>query len=395
MSTIPKRILPLIVLSQFAGTSLWFAGNAILPDIQASFGLGKNAIANITSAVQFGFITGTLIFALLSIVDRFSPTRIFFVSSFIASFANLGVIWIPPDGALLMLIRFLTGFFIAGIYPVGMKIASDWYEKGLGKALGYLLGALVLGTAFPHLLRSFSVQWHWQTIIHLTSLFAMLGGFLMLLLVKDGPHRKKSDSFHPRNLIQIFQSKPFRSAAIGYFGHMWELYTFWAFIPPLILMNRTAGIPVSLFTFLIIASGALSCVAGGYLSQKKGNAFVAFYALLVSGICCLLSFLIPSLPQALFILFMLIWGMSVVADSPQFSTLVAATAPPSYKGTALTLVISIGFSITILSVQLLNYALANISGSAAIFMLLAPGPLIGLCFLYRSFIKGGNDPGVY
>jgi predicted MFS family arabinose efflux permease len=382
----PVHILPLVILSQFAGTSLWFAGNAILHDIQNDLNIQGSALGNITSIVQFGFIAGTLVFAFFSIADRFFSSTVFFISSLIAALANLSIIWLAKDITTLFVLRFITGFFLAGIYPVGMKIAADWYEKGLGKALGYLVGALVLGTAFPHLLKSSLYALPWKQVLMFTSAFALIGGLLILLFVGEGPYRKPASRFQPAAIFQIFRSPDFRSAAFGYFGHMWELYTFWAFVPVILLLYSTTNhqvINIPLWSFSIIAVGGLSCVAGGYISQKTGSSRVAFYALLCSGLCCLFSFAFFQLSLPLFILLMLLWGISVIADSPQFSTLVAQTAIPEYKGTALTIVTSIGFAITIGSVQLIEYVFSNWAKPNVVFVLLAPGPLIGLLFLFR------------
>lgn len=392
MSPRPAYILPLIVLSQFAGTSLWFAGNAILPDIQQQLALGNTALGNITSAVQLGFITGTLLFAILSIADRFSPSRVFFISSLLAALSNLCLLWLVKDNFSLLAFRFMTGFFLAGIYPVGMKIAADWYEKGLGKALGYLVGALVLGTAFPYLLKAFSWHLSWRMLIFFTSCFAVLGGSLIFLFVKDGPYRKQGQDFHPRNIAHIFRSKDFRAAATGYLGHMWELYAFWTFVPVLLALNNEhskAYINIPFWSFLVIGSGALSCVAGGYISQKTGSAKVAFWSLVISGACCFLSYFFLNVSPLVFLPFMLAWGIAVIADSPQFSALVAQTAPPEYKGTALTFVTSAGFAITIISIQLLNYLLnhASLSTGNMAFVMLGAGPLFGLLFLYRLVKK--------
>src|SRR4030095_12088101 len=191
----PVHILPLIVLSQFAGTSLWFVGNAILPDIQRNLNSQSNAPGNITSVVQLGFIAGTLIFAIFSIADRFASAKVFFVSSLIAALSNILIIWFAKDIPVLYALRFVTGFFLAGIYPVGMKIASDWYEKNLGKALGFLVGALVLGTAFPHLLRSSLYALPSKQVLIFTSVFALMGGLLILLFVGQGPYRKPATRF--------------------------------------------------------------------------------------------------------------------------------------------------------------------------------------------------------
>lgn len=390
MSQRPNYILPLIVLSQFAGTSLWFVGNAILPDIRQQLALGDGALGNITSAVQLGFITGTLLFAIFSIADRFSPSKVFFISSLLAAASNISLLWLAKDEFSLMSLRFITGFFLAGIYPVGMKIAADWYEKGLGKALGYLVGALVLGTAFPHLLKASSLHFSWQTIIVFTSCFAVAGGSLIFLFVKDGPYRKQGQGFHPKNIATIFKSPDFRSAALGYFGHMWELYAFWAFVPVLLALNNAhshTNTNIPLWSFLVIGIGALSCVAGGYLSQRTGSARVAFWSLVISGTCCFLSSLLFDTSPWVFLPFMIVWGIAVIADSPQFSALVAQTAPPEYKGTALTFVTCVGFAITIVSIQLLNYIVNHSSPGTTklLFILLGAGPLFGLIFLYRLF----------
>ena len=176
-----KKVLPIIVLSQFAGTSLWFVGNAVLPELKESLQLSQYAVSLVTSAVMLGFIAGTLVFAFFSLADRFSPVKLFFISSLLGALTNSAVVWLVTDGNSLFLFRFLTGFFLAGIYPVGMKIAADWYEKGLGKALGFLLGALVLGTAFPHLSKNRDFELPWKSVLYITSGVAVLGGVLMLL----------------------------------------------------------------------------------------------------------------------------------------------------------------------------------------------------------------------
>jgi len=386
----PVYILPLIILSQFAGTSLWFVGNAVLPDIQQQMQLDGEATGHIISSVQFGFIAGTLVFALLAVADRFSPSKVFFISSIIAALFNLSVLWINESLSLLLLCRFFTGFFLAGIYPVGMKIASDWFEKGLGNALGYLVGALVLGTALPHLLKGFSYNISWEIIVVSTSLFASVGGLLIFLFVKDGPLRKQNNSFKIKNIGLIFHAKDFRAAAFGYFGHMWELYTFWAFVPFILHMYNQINneqIPVSTWSFFIIGIGFLSCIVGGKLSKKWGSKEVAFYSLLLSGICCLASPLIFSFNLLFFLFFLLMWGSAVIADSPQFSTLVAQTAPEQHKGTALTIVTSIGFAVTIISIQLLQYFKNYLD--EYVFWLLLPGPLAGIIF-FRRFKQGKN-----
>ena len=369
------------MLAQFAGTSLWFVGNAVLPDIQARLQLGGSALGNMTSIVQLGFISGTLLFALFSIADRFPAAKVFFVSCLIASLANACIVWFVKDVWSLMLLRFITGFFLAGIYPVGMKIAADWYEKGLGHALGWLVGALVLGTAFPYLLRGWMHDLEWRYIILFTSLFALAGGMLILIFVPEGLYRKRAQAFNPANVTRAFQSKEFRSAAFGYFGHMWELYSFWAFVPAMIAINnhaRQGSIDTAFWSFIIIGSGAISCVVGGYLSRFAGSRKVASFSLFISGACCLFSIVCLRSVSPVFLFFMITWGLTVVADSPQFSTLVAQAAPAAYKGTALTFVTSIGFTITIASIQLISWLFNNCSSPYSVFLILAIGPILGL-----------------
>jgi MFS family permease len=376
----PAYILPTIIFSQFTGTSLWFAGNAIVPELQRDWGLADQSIAYITSAVQLGFISGTLIFAFLAIADRFSPRRVFFCCSVTGAVANSALLFVVEGLPTLLVLRFITGFFLAGIYPVGMKIAAGWYEKGLGRALGYLVGALVLGTAFPHLIRGLGSELPWQYVIVGVSALAIMGGALMLLLVPDGPHLPTGSKFDPRSLVIIFRSRAFRASAFGYFGHMWELYALWAFIPVWIMAyaeNTSAVLSIPLWSFLVIAVGFLGCVIGGVVSQKAGSARVAATQLFISGICCALSPFFFNAGLPLFMAFLVVWGISVIGDSPQFSALNAENAPREYVGSALTIVNSIGFLITVFSIQLISFLLPLI-GPQYIFLLLLPGPLIGL-----------------
>ena len=384
-----KRVLFVIVLAQFLCTSLWFAGNAILPDIIIDLNVDSNFLSHLTSAVQFGFITGTLVFALLTIADRFSPSRVFFVSSLIAAAFNLAIcIYGIPTSALLGA-RFLTGFFLAGIYPVGMKIASDHFQKGLGKSLGFLVGALVVGTAFPHLLKSLTAEFPWRYVIFATSTLSLVGGVMMILFVPDGPHRKPGKSLSLTAFLAGFKKWQFRSAAFGYFGHMWELYTFWAFVPVMLVtwksQNSMINLNVPLFSFLIIASGGLACVISGLLSQIYKAKTLATLSLSLSGICCLLSPLFLTQDSVyVLLIFLFFWGLVVIADSPLFSTLVAQHAPEESRGTALTIVNSIGFAVTIISIQLMG-VLISVLNTQKIYMALAIGPILGiLALMFRT-----------
>ncbi|MFO7719888.1 MAG: MFS transporter [Gillisia sp.] len=383
-----KLTLPIIVFAQFCCTSLWFAGNGVMSNLLETFGLDLLALGHLTSAVQIGFITGTLLFAFLSLADRFPPSKVFFICALFGAIFNLGVILDNNNLGSLLLWRFLTGFSLAGIYPIGMKIAADYYQKDLGKSLGFLVGALVLGTAFPHLLKSFTGAENlpWKMVIIITSLMATLGGFLILLAVPEGPFRKARTGKDLFGFVKVFKNKEFRAAAFGYFGHMWELYAFWAFIPVILgsykLLYPGSDLNVPLTSFLIIGLGGLACVAGGYLSQKWGAKKVATWALFLSGCCCVFSplvFLQDS--EVLLLCFLIFWGLMVVADSPLFSTLVAENASAESRGTALTIVNSLGFSITILSIQLVTFLLTLVD-PFYVLTVLAVGPALGLYSLY-------------
>jgi MFS family permease len=383
-----KKVLPVIVIAQFFCTSLWFAGNAVIADIARQLHVGPDYLAHIASAVQFGFITGTLIFAVFSIADRFSSVRLFFICAVIAAAINMLATLNNITSGELILFRFLTGFFMAGIYPVGMKIASDHYREGLGRSLGFLVGALALGTSFPHLLRSMAAAFPWQYVMFATSCLAAMGGVAMVLLVPEGPYRTPADKLNLTAFLKGFRNKEMKAAAFGYFGHMWELYAFWVFLPGILTVYNShypaAKLNVPLLSFFIIASGGVSCVIGGYLSQYFGAKKVAAAALFISCLCCFASPLILVNPSVtLLLIFLFIWGMAVIADSPLFSTLVARSAPADIKGSSLTIVNCIGFAITIVSIQAIN-TVHTAENARYIYMLLALGPVLGLLALVRN-----------
>ncbi len=293
----------------------------------------------------------------------------------------------------LLLLRFLTGFFLAGIYPGGMKIATGWFAEGLGRALGYLVGALVLGTALPHLLRALGTDLPWEYVIVSVSLLAVAGGAVMQLFVPDGPHLPAASPFNPGALRAAFQAPGFRASAFGHFGHMWELYAFWGFAPVWLaayVMHTNASLNIPLWSFIIIAIGFFGCAIGGYLSTHFGSAKVAGVQLVISGLCCMTSPIAFTLDPAFGLAFMLLWGITVIGDSPEFSSLNAVTAPKAYVGSALTIANCIGFSVTVVSIQLLS-TLAEILGPQYLFLALAPGHIFGLLAL-RPLLQNTRCP---
>lgn len=388
--TVPRRVLPLIVLSQFAGTSLWFAVNAVMPDLQAAWDLPPTAVGTLTSAVQLGFVAGTLVFALLMVADRFSPSRVFMACALLGALANAATLWTAGSFSLLLGLRFAVGFLLAGIYPVGMKIAASWYRQGLGAAMGVLIGALVLGTALPHGLRALVGEGgggtlpSWQSVVLGVSLLAAAGGLATGLLVPDSPWLQRGARITPAALRLVWHDRRLRASVFGYFGHMWELYTFFVLVP-LIVGLRLAGSAQSAASFFIIGAGFIGCVGGGLLVRRWGSARVAQLQLSISGACCLLAPVMLLAPDALFLAWLLLWGLTVSGDSPQFSTLTAQNAPPAVVGSVLTFVNCIGFAISVLSIELFVAALPHVA-LAWLLPLLGLGPLVGL-WMFRPLSR--------
>jgi len=372
----PRRILPVIALSQFAGTSLWFAINAVMPDLQRSAGLPDAAVGWLTSAVQLGFIAGTLVFAVLSIADRFSPRLVFLACSLLGAALGVLSVLLPTVVPVLLVLRFLTGVCLAGIYPVGMKIAAGWFAQGLGLALGVLVGALVLGTALPFGLRALGSQWAWQTVLLAVAAIAALGGVAMALLVPDGPYLTPAQRITPRALFVIWQDRKVRASALGYFGHMWELYALFVLVPAIVAL-RWQGAAASWWACAAIGSGALSCVGGGLLVRRFGGARIAGAQLLCSGLCGLVAPWLLDAPLWLWAPWLLLWGATASGDSPQFSALTATNAPRESVGSVLTFVNCIGFSISVATISLFA-SLATTRPLAQVLPWLAFGPALGL-----------------
>lgn len=387
--TLTNRHLAIIVFAQFAGTSLWFAGNAVLPDLMRTL---PGLTGWITSAVQIGFVGGTLLYALLAIPDRFPATRVFVVSVGLAALANVGWLLGPVRAETLLLSRFVTGFFLAGVYPVGMKIAADWFRPVLGRAMGFLVGALVVGTAFPHLIRGLGAALPYRIVVLSVSALAIFGGLLLAVFIPSKPVTKQPAGFQFSRVSDLFRPSDYRPAMLGYFGHMWELYTLWAFMPMLIAgysrQHPTAAINMSVWSFFAIAAGALGCVVGGFWALASSSGRVARTFLLASGLCiALVPWLLP-LPPWTFGLFLLAWGLTAAGDSPQFSTMVASQAPLANRGTVITLVVSIGFLLTVISIQFMAWLVNHVGASVWLFYVLLPGPLLGV---WASWSGRNND----
>lgn len=362
-----------IILAQFFSGSIWFAGNV------AFQGQGL-----LLSAVQLGFILGTLVFAVLNISDRFSPARVFFICSLAGAGFNYAGLFMGDQVTLLLVSRMLCGVALAGIYPVGMKIAASWYPQTISNALGWLVGALVLASGLPYLIKVVSWQGNTDAILWGTSLLCIAGGMIQVILVKDGPHLPKGSKFDITVIKKAFQHPGFRAASFGYFGHMWELYAVWAYVP--LMIHTLEPVHGDFFSFLFFGVGFAGCGIGGIIALKTGSRLIALTALSISGLACLLSPVIMQLSSEAALAMILVWGAAVVTDSPQFSALNTRFAPKAYVGSALTIVNCIGFLITIITIELLGIWIQKFGIQAAFWWLL-PGPAIGFIALFRHKVR--------
>lgn len=375
----------LIVLAQWLGTSLWFSPNSAANELMLAWHIGPAQFAWLIAATQSGFILGTLWLAYSGWADRYSTSRVFAISCMLGAVIN-GVFsggWTGYEGGLVL--RIAVGFCLAGIYPLGMKMIVGWVGNKSGAALGLLVGMLTLGTALPYGVRAMGASLPWQAVIQVSSVLALVGAALVFFL-GDGPHLQRSTGRHGSSFsraFSVFKIADFRATALGYFGHMWELYAFWAVLPWLAKELLSApgqsawGVPssVAAISFLAISVGFLGCVAGGRLSLKLDSAYVAAAALLASGLLCLIYPLLN--PEWGFLRFfvLLAWGFFVVADSPQFSSMAARSCPAQWVGSALAIQNSIGFLITIVSITTLLHFVEHL-GARAVWILL-PGPVLG------------------
>lgn len=386
------RVAPVatIAFAQLLGTSLWFSANSAADDLRKAWGVGPADIGILTNAVQLGFILSTLLFAVTGLADRYRPSRIFAACALLGAAFNACFAWFSTGVWSGAVFRFLVGVCLAGIYPIGMKLIVTWAPERTGSALGYLVAMLTIGTALPHLLRMIGAAWKWQYVILSSSVLALLAALLIFSL-GDGPHLVlRKTGGHLRGVLGAFASRDFRAAALGYFGHMWEVYAFWTIVPLLIVRTslnlKLHGSSVSGLAFVIIAAGSLGCAIGGRLSHAWGSGRIAAIALAVSASCCLaFAAAWQEFPPALLLIVLLLWGAAVAADSPQFSALSARACPPDLIGGALAIQISIGFGITMVSIAVVTGLFERWGANVA--WLLLPGPVLGLIGFWPEWGK--------
>lgn len=380
------RMLAALAVAELLGMSLWFSATAVTPSLATSFALSPQQGAWLTMAVQGGFVLGTLVTAALNLADAFNPRYLMTAGCLLGALANAAVFAVRgPSG--LLASRLATGAALAWVYPPAMKIAAGWFRVRRGFALGVLIGALTLGKATPHLVTALFGQ-AWQTPIVFTSLLAALGGLVALLIVRNGPLVPATAPFSLGAVGRAFAVREVRVVTLGYLGHMWELYAMWAWIAVFAGASLAAsgvdapGLHASFVAFVAIGSGALGCALAGRVADVWGKARVASTALWVSGACCLASAVVYGRHPAWLYVLVTVWGFAVVADSAQFSALVSERAPADVIGTALTLQTSLGFLLTMVSIDLLPRVAGTVGWQYAAW-LLALGPVAGLLAMGR------------
>jgi MFS family permease len=377
------RVLALLSIAIVLSLTAWFSATAIMPELKREWHLSPFVLAWLTNGVQIGFVCGALGASLVNLPDIVRLRTLMASSALLAAAANASLLVDHgPVGAIAA--RVVTGFALAGVYPPALKLVSTWFNRDRGLALGTVIGALTLGSSMPHLFRSLSESVDWRFVVKASTLATTVGGVLFLFFAREGPYPFGRAIFDPRQAGAVFRDRDLLLANLGYFGHMWELYAMWAWL--LLYVNEALGAQhalsvgrASLLTFVAIGTGAFGCILGGILSDRIGRTLTTAGMMIVSGACALAIGFAFDGPSWLFITILVIWGISVIGDSAQFSAMVTELADQRFVGTALSVQLGLGFALTVVAIWLMP-RMADFLGSWRwTFLVLVPGPSIGAC----------------
>lgn len=386
------RSIALLLIAEVAAMSLWFVSAAILPDMLREVELSPFRQAALSSGVQAGFVAGALISTFIGLADRFDPRRVFAASAIVAGLINALLLVAEPGSALAISLRFVTGALLAGVYPVGMKIAVGWGRDDRGFLVGALVGALTLGSASPHLI-ALGGGADWRLTVTIASGASIVAG-VMSLFVTLGPFHTIAGKFNPKVIVNAWKNRKVRLACAGYLGHMWELYAMWAWIGVAAGVSYSATLPLGeaenlakITAFAAIGAGGFACALAGLVADRIGKIEITLIAMVLSGAAAIGTALSFGGPAWITFVIVVIWGISIVPDSAQFSALVADFSPPGQAGSLMTLQTALGFALTFVTVQLVP-VLADSFGWPMVLAGLAGGPVFGIVAMARLRAMG-------